>query len=31
MDSIEGNAKPGAKFWGAITDTYNITTEPHHQ
>jgi hypothetical protein len=31
VDPIEGNAKPGARFWGAIADTYNTTTEPHRQ
>jgi hypothetical protein len=31
MDCIESNAKPEAKFWGAIADTYNSTTELHHQ
>jgi hypothetical protein len=31
MDCIEGNAKPGVKFWGAIANTHNSTTETHHQ
>jgi hypothetical protein len=31
VDCIEGNTKPGAKFWGAIADTYNSTTELHRQ
>jgi hypothetical protein len=31
MDCINGNAKPGVKFWGAIADTYNSTTDAHHQ
>jgi hypothetical protein len=31
MDGIEGNTKPGAKFWGAIADTYNNTTDAHRQ
>jgi hypothetical protein len=31
MDCIEGNVKPGAKFWSVIDATYNNTTEPHRQ
>jgi hypothetical protein len=31
MDCIEGNTKPGAKFWGVIADSYNSTTDPHRQ
>jgi hypothetical protein len=31
VDCIEGNAKPEVKFWGAIADTYNSTTDLHHQ
>jgi hypothetical protein len=31
VDCIDDNDKPGVKFWGAITDTYNSTTEPHRQ
>jgi hypothetical protein len=31
VDCIEGNTKPGVKFSGAIADSYNSTTEPHHQ
>jgi hypothetical protein len=31
VDCIEGNAKAGVKFWGAIADTYNNTIEPHRQ
>jgi hypothetical protein len=29
IDCIEGNSKSGVKFWGAITDSYNSTTEEH--
>jgi hypothetical protein len=31
VDCVEGNAKPGVKFWGAIADTYNSTTDAHRQ
>jgi hypothetical protein len=31
VDPIESNAKFGARFWGAIADTYNNTTDPHCQ
>jgi hypothetical protein len=31
VDCIEGNDKPGAKFWGAIADSYNNTTNLHRQ
>jgi hypothetical protein len=31
VDCIEGNAKPRVKFWGVIADTYNSTTDLHHQ
>jgi hypothetical protein len=31
VDCIEGNVKPGLKFWGAIADTYNNTTDTHRQ
>jgi hypothetical protein len=31
VDCVEGNAKPGAKCWGAIADTYNSTTDAHCQ
>jgi hypothetical protein len=31
VDSIEGNAKPGVKFWGAITDIYNNIIKSHCQ
>ena len=30
VDCIEGNSKSGVKFWGAIADSYNNTTEAHH-
>jgi hypothetical protein len=30
VDCIEGNSKSGVKFWGAIADFYNSTTEAHH-
>jgi hypothetical protein len=30
VDCIEGNSKSGVKFWGAIADSYNNTTETHH-
>jgi hypothetical protein len=29
VDCIEGNVKPGVKFWGVIADFYNSTTDPH--
>jgi hypothetical protein len=29
VDPIEGNVKSGARFWGAIADTYNDTTATH--
>jgi hypothetical protein len=29
VDCIEGNSKYGVKFWGAIADSYNTTTEAH--
>jgi hypothetical protein len=29
VDCIEGNSKFGVKFWGAIADSYNSTTEVH--
>jgi hypothetical protein len=29
VDCIEGNSKSGVKFWGAIADSYNNTTEAH--
>jgi hypothetical protein len=29
IDCIEGNSKSGVKFWGAIIDSYNSTTEAH--
>jgi hypothetical protein len=31
VDCIEGNTKPGVKFWGAIADTYNNNIDLHHQ
>jgi hypothetical protein len=31
VDCIEGNVKPGAKFWGGIAYYYNSTTDPHYQ
>jgi hypothetical protein len=31
VDCNEGNAKHGMKFWGAIADSYNSTTDPHCQ
>jgi hypothetical protein len=30
IDCIEGNSKSGEKFWGAITDSYNITEAHRH-
>jgi hypothetical protein len=30
VDCIENNLKSGVKFWGAIADSYNNTTEAHH-
>jgi hypothetical protein len=29
VDCIEGNSKSGVKFWSAIADSYNSTTEVH--
>jgi hypothetical protein len=29
VDCIEGNSKSGVKFWGAIVDFFNSTTEVH--
>jgi hypothetical protein len=29
VDCIEDNSKSGVKFWGAIADSYNSTTEKH--
>jgi hypothetical protein len=29
VDYIEGNSKSRVKFWGAIADSYNSTTEVH--
>jgi hypothetical protein len=29
IDCIEGNSKYGVKFWGAIADSNNNTTEAH--
>jgi hypothetical protein len=31
VDCIKGNAKPGVKFWGVVTDSYNSTTDSHQQ
>jgi hypothetical protein len=31
LDFIEGNIKLGVKFYDVIADTYNNTTESHHQ
>jgi hypothetical protein len=31
VDCIEGNAKPGVKFLGAIANTYNSITDEHCQ
>jgi hypothetical protein len=31
VDCIEDNIKPGAKFWGAIANSYNTTTDLHRQ
>jgi hypothetical protein len=31
VDCNEGNAKPGAKFWGVIADSYKNTTNLHLQ
>jgi hypothetical protein len=31
VDCIEDNAKPGAKFWGVIAESYNSTIDPHRQ
>jgi hypothetical protein len=31
VDCVEGNTKPGAKFYGVITDIYNNTIDVHHQ
>jgi hypothetical protein len=31
MNCIGGNAKPGAKFCDVIDDSYNSTTDLHHQ
>jgi hypothetical protein len=31
VDYVEDNAKLVAKFWGVIADTYNTTTDVHHQ
>jgi hypothetical protein len=30
IDCIECNSKSGVKFWGAIADSYNSTTEAYH-
>jgi hypothetical protein len=30
VDCIEGNFKSRVKFWGAIADCYNSTTEAYH-
>jgi hypothetical protein len=30
VDSMDKNAKPGAKFYGDIAVTYNVTTESFH-
>jgi hypothetical protein len=30
IDCIEGNFKSGVKFYGAIADSYNNTTEEQH-
>jgi hypothetical protein len=31
VESVDGNAKLGAKFWGDIAATNNATIEPHRQ
>jgi hypothetical protein len=31
VDCIERNIKSGVKFWGVIANSYNSTTNPHHQ
>jgi hypothetical protein len=31
MNCIKGNSKSDMKLWGAIDESYNNTTDVHHQ